>query len=60
MHFDGHDCFLIANGKKIAKRGRPGTPQAKSWIALDPTYEVFNYGQFEFGFRRKNEEEGKS
>jgi len=34
-HFDGHDLFLIANGKKIARRGRPGTPQARTWIALD-------------------------
>ena len=33
---DGEDIFIIADGMKIAKRGHPGTPQAKTWISLEP------------------------
>lgn len=33
---DGTDIFLIFDGKRIAKRGRPKTPYAKQWIALEP------------------------
>ena len=35
MHFDGHDCFIIVDGVKIAKRGHPNTPEARTWISLD-------------------------
>ena len=37
---DGEDIFVIWDGIKIAKRGKPGTPQAKTWISLEPGYEV--------------------
>jgi hypothetical protein len=37
---DGVDVFVVANGVRIAKRGRPGTPQAKTWISLEPGWEV--------------------
>jgi len=54
MHFDGHDLFLIANGEKVARRGRPGTPQAGTWIDLNnPNCEVINDGPDGIGFRRK-------
>jgi hypothetical protein len=33
---DGTDIFLILDGKRIAKRGRPNTQYAKQWIALEP------------------------
>ena len=38
MHFDGHDLWIIVNGAKVAKRGRPKTPEAGSWIALAPGF----------------------
>src|SRR5262249_25998542 len=36
---DGHDLFLVVlnSGERVAKRAETG-----SWIALDPTYEIFN------------------
>ena len=27
---------------ELHKRGKPGTPQAKTWISLEPGYEVYN------------------
>jgi hypothetical protein len=33
------DFYLLLDGVRIAKRGRPGTPQAKTWIPLKPGYE---------------------
>jgi hypothetical protein len=34
--------FVVRNGKKIAKRGHPGTLQAKkTWISLEPGWQVF-------------------
>lgn len=56
MHFDGYDLFLVANGNKVAKRGHPGTPQAKRWISLDhPEYEVFDDPDGGFGFKRRGQ-----
>ena len=34
--FNGQDCFVIANGLKIAKRG-----VEKNWIPLEPGWTVF-------------------
>jgi hypothetical protein len=39
---DGTDIFIVRNGKRIAKRGRPGTQQAKTWIPLEPGFVVFD------------------
>jgi hypothetical protein len=39
---DGQDMFVIVDGVKIAKRGHPGTPQAKTWISLQPGWVVFD------------------
>jgi hypothetical protein len=36
------DMFVVHDGIRIAKRGKPGTPQAKTWISLEPGYVVFN------------------
>jgi hypothetical protein len=30
------DTYLILDGKRIAKRGKPGTPHAMTWISLEP------------------------
>ena len=37
---DGEDIFIVADGLKIAKRGHPETPQAKTWVLLEPGYIV--------------------
>ena len=37
---EGDDIFIIVDGLKIAKRGKPGTPYAKTWISLEPGYTV--------------------
>jgi len=48
MHNDGEDTFVVADGVTIAKRGRPGTPQAGTWISLEPGWTVsFNTNQSE-------------
>jgi hypothetical protein len=39
---DGRDMFVMVDGVKIAKRGRPGTPQAKTWISLEPGWSVLD------------------
>ena len=40
--FSGDDMFVIHRGKRVAKRGRPGTPQAGRWIPLERGFEVFD------------------
>ena len=37
---EGHDLFVVFDGKRIAKRGQPGTPQAGTWVSLEPGYVV--------------------
>jgi hypothetical protein len=32
--------YIEVGGHRIAKRGYPGTPQAMSWISLDPEWAV--------------------
>jgi hypothetical protein len=38
----GKDIFIFCDGIKIAKRGHPGTPQAKTWVSLEPGWEVLD------------------
>jgi hypothetical protein len=40
IEFDGENLFVICSVKKIAKRGQPGTPQAGTWISLEPGFVV--------------------
>jgi hypothetical protein len=43
MHVDADgDLFIIRDGVKIAKRGEHGTPQAKTWISLEPGWRVLD------------------
>jgi len=39
---DGRDLFILMDGIKIAKRGHPGTPQARTWVSLEPGWRVFD------------------
>jgi len=41
---DGTDAFVVYNGVRIAKRGQPNTPQAGTWVSLEPGYRVFDKG----------------
>ena len=41
---DGDELYFVFNGKRIAKCGHPGTPQARTWISLDPCYVVDTTG----------------
>jgi hypothetical protein len=48
MRNDGADTFIVADGVTIAKRGRPGTAHAGTWISLEPGWTVsFNEHQSE-------------
>ncbi len=38
----GKDMYLVFDGVRIAQRGKPGTPQAKTWIPIEPGYEVYD------------------
>jgi hypothetical protein len=35
----GGDLFMLLDGVTIAKRGRPGTPQAGQWVSLEPAIQ---------------------
>ena len=41
MVSDGDDLFIVLGDKQIAKRGHPGTPQAKTWISLETRITVW-------------------
>ena len=46
IQFDGTDLYVVFNGVRIAKRGAKGTPQARTWISLEPGYRVRDeYGE---------------
>jgi hypothetical protein len=36
----GSNIFVIVDGVQIAKRGHAGTAQAKTWVSLEPGWEV--------------------
>jgi hypothetical protein len=37
---DGTGIFVSYAGKRIAKRGEPNTPQANTWVSLEPGFVV--------------------
>ena len=34
LKFDGDELYFVHEGMRVAKRGQPGTPQAKTWVSL--------------------------
>jgi hypothetical protein len=42
MVFTGPNVFIIFDGVKIAKRGRPGSAQAGKWVSIKRGYKVFD------------------
>jgi hypothetical protein len=45
MEWEGTDVFVVVNGVKVARRGDNGTPQAKTWISLEPGWRVLDGGR---------------
>jgi hypothetical protein len=41
---DGRDMFAVVDGVRIAKRGRPGTPEAGTWVTLVAGWTVTGGG----------------
>jgi hypothetical protein len=39
------ELYVVYDGRRIAKRGQPDSPQAKTWISIEPGYEVFDRGK---------------
>jgi hypothetical protein len=39
---DSGDIFVVLDDVKIAQRGYPDTPQAKTWVSLEPGYAVLD------------------
>jgi hypothetical protein len=35
---------VIYDGKRIAKRGHPDTPQTGTWVSIEPGYTVWDKG----------------
>lgn len=46
VEFTGDDIFVTADGKKIAKRGHPGTPEAGTWVSLRRGWAVKTSADF--------------
>ena len=42
MEYDGTDLFIVFSGVRVARRGLPGTPQAKTWVSLEPGWRVLD------------------
>jgi hypothetical protein len=40
LHNDGENTFVVVDGVKVAKRGRPDTAHAMTWIMLEPGWIV--------------------
>ena len=41
---EGENLFVIVDGLKIAQRGYPDSPQAKTWVSLEPGWSVIDAG----------------
>jgi hypothetical protein len=39
---DGEAIYIVLEGVKIGKRRKPGAPQARTWVSLEPGYAVFD------------------
>jgi hypothetical protein len=41
------ELYIVYDGMRIAKRGYPGSPQAGTWVSLEPGYRVLDSGKRE-------------
>jgi hypothetical protein len=37
-----YDVYITVDGKRIAYRGQPDSPQAKTWVSMEPGWVVFS------------------
>lgn len=44
---DAEGLYVVISGLKIAKRGLPNTPQAGTWVSIEPGYVVRDIGDLE-------------
>jgi hypothetical protein len=44
---DAGGLYVVISGLKIAKRGLPNTPQAGTWVSIEPGYVVRDIGDLE-------------
>jgi hypothetical protein len=42
IEIDGKDIFIVFDGVRIAKRGHYNTPQARTWVPLEPVFAVYS------------------
>jgi hypothetical protein len=40
----GDEVFVVADGVKIAMRGKPGSAQAGTWVSIEPGWSVVQIG----------------
>jgi hypothetical protein len=40
IELDGEEIFVVVDGVRVARRGHPATPQARTWVALEPGFTV--------------------
>ena len=36
------DVFVVVDGVRVARRGYPGSPQARTWVSVEPGWEVLD------------------
>jgi hypothetical protein len=36
------EMYVVCDGVRIAKRGHPDTPQARTWVSLEPGFTVLD------------------
>jgi hypothetical protein len=34
--------YVVFDGVRIAKRGQPDTPQARTWVSIEPGFKVYD------------------
>jgi hypothetical protein len=51
----GRDIFIVCDGVRIARRGSPGTPQARTWVSLEPGWRVLDKGKRQIVIEYKGE-----
>jgi hypothetical protein len=34
--------YVLVDGRRVAQRGKPNTPQAKTWVPLEPGFRVYD------------------
>jgi hypothetical protein len=42
MTSDGTDIFVVVDGVRVARRGRPNTSRANTWVSLEPGWSVLD------------------